>query len=203
MFLIPHFLDIDIDAERIVADREEAKRELGVENRRVLLAVGIIERNIKRIDYVVEEMAMLDESWCLVLVGKVIDSELFESAKIKLGSRFFQMELRNDEMSKAYNCADAFVMASYNEGFGYVILEAMAHRLPIILPDTDKHAWILKSDRDCIDMRTPGTLAAHLDASYSASWFNEVGQKNHNVYKENYTWEKVKSLYFTAINESD
>lgn len=115
----------------------ELRRSLGVDGKDVVLcAVGRITEQ-KNYPGLLETLARLrNRQWILLLVG---EGELrAETEKLvmdyRLGDRVQFLGYR-DDVSKIMQLSDIYVMSSAWEGFPYVIVEALANRLPVIATD--------------------------------------------------------------------
>ncbi len=115
----------------------------------LLLSVGSLTHR-KGHDSLVQALARIaDLNWQCVIVGNADrDPEAVTRirdliAEHKLEQRVtLAGERTNDELSRAYTEATAFVLATRHEGYGMVFSEAMVHGLPIVtcaagaVPDT-------------------------------------------------------------------
>jgi 1,2-diacylglycerol 3-alpha-glucosyltransferase len=169
---------------------EEAKRQIRRQlelpiDREIILSVGWITAQHKRMDYLVNELAaMLDyrttgdhgtgpvfsssevsgqSTPYLVLLGTK-DSEsaaIIALARRKLGEENFTARLvPHEQVADYYRAADLFVLASLQEGFGRVFLEALVHGLPVIAHDHPVMRFVLGSEGTFGDLSKPGVLAA-------------------------------------------
>jgi len=90
-----------------------------------------------------EALASLQHyDWQLHCVGSTerdvdtYEALLKQKDELDLGARVhFEGELGDDEMERFFHHADVFVLASYHEGYGMVLTEAVARGLPIICTD--------------------------------------------------------------------
>ena len=189
--LLPHFIGDEIHRH----DKEELRRRYGITTPQILLSVGAIEGEEKRMDYIIAEATRLGPEWTLVLCGKAVDQELLDTARRKLGTRFVHLYIDHDRIEEVYRLADVFVTASLNEGFGIVILEAMRAELPVIAHDRALYRWILKSDATCIDLEKPTELSRFLERS-PTGWLSALGARNRTVFEHEYTWANACNSYY-------
>ncbi|MFQ3621959.1 MAG: glycosyltransferase [Acetobacteraceae bacterium] len=120
------------------AGRRALRLSLGLpEEAFLLLNVGSVSRR-KGIDWLVEMLALVpDRRVALVVVGPSLEPDYaaaLESQVERLGlaGRVHFPGFREDP-APFYRAADAFVFASTAEGFPNVLVEAMAHGLPIVM----------------------------------------------------------------------
>jgi glycosyltransferase involved in cell wall biosynthesis len=198
--LIPHFLQTDIQSQ---LTKEQARSKYGIHTPKLILSVGDVNRNNKRMDYLVNEVARLSNDWGLVICGgvKTDDSKkIITEAQEKLGDRFKHLYVPHHEIIDVYRMADVFVLCSLQEGFGMVNIEAMRAGLPIILHKNDLFRWILKDDEWCVDMSKEGNLTAFLQSKIAdEETLLNKGIENTNLFHEHYLWEGVKKEYLDFI----
>jgi 1,2-diacylglycerol 3-alpha-glucosyltransferase len=138
------------------------------ESSQIVLCVAAWNSHHKRIDYLIREVAEARRSnphLILVLCGQPTQ----ESQTLKalgtnlLGDHIRWLTLNSTELTSAYQAADVFVLASQNEAFGAVIVEAALAKLPILCNQFDAAKFILGDDyAGLIDMRHPGALCSAL-----------------------------------------
>jgi phosphatidyl-myo-inositol dimannoside synthase len=105
--------------------------------KRVLLTVGRLEsaERYKGFDEVLEVLRDLPEDVVYMIAGGGNDFTRLQqkSRDLGVGHRVVFTGLFDDrDKSDLYNLADAYVMPSRGEGFGFVFLEAMACGVPVI-----------------------------------------------------------------------
>ncbi len=124
---------VDLAFFQPAVDRTSLRRELGLNDRRVLLSVGnLIE--LKGHHLVIEAMRQLPEFDLVVIGGGPEESFLRQLAdkwslrdRVRLVGRLSQEALR-----RYYQAADVLVLASKREGWANVLLESMACGTPVV-----------------------------------------------------------------------
>jgi phosphatidyl-myo-inositol dimannoside synthase len=109
----------------------------GLEGKRVLLTFGriVAAERYKGFDDVLEIMPELDQDIVYVIAGKGDDTDRLRRKAHDLGVAnrvVFTGFVAEEEKADLYALADVFVMPSRGEGFGFVLLEAMACGVPVI-----------------------------------------------------------------------
>ena len=103
------------------------------------LAVGRFARKHKGFDLLIEAFhlfAQKDSEWKLDIVGEGVEEKLYRELinKYKLEDRILIHPFTN-RIQEYYSQAQVYVLSSRWEGFGLVLVEAMAHGLPVISSD--------------------------------------------------------------------
>ena len=103
------------------------------------LAVGRFSRQHKGFDLLIEAFhlfAQKNNEWKLDIVGEGPEESFYREliSKYKLESRI-EIHPFTNNILKYYSNAQVFVLSSRWEGFGLVLVEAMAHGLPVISSD--------------------------------------------------------------------
>lgn len=148
MVLLPH----GIEMPAMLGPRDEAARaatrlELGVApDRAMLLAVGMLDATVKRMDVLVDAVAALgaDRPHLVMLGEQTLETPaLLGRARAQLGNGVTVATWPRARMAAAYAAADAFALLSMREGFGLAYLEALAAGLPCVAHDTPTTRHIL------------------------------------------------------------
>jgi glycosyltransferase involved in cell wall biosynthesis len=121
--------------------RQQCREQLGIAaDRLALLSVGHLGQ-IKGHDYVVEAMTTVIQR--IPNVHLYIGGQGLEEDFRRLNSLIAQHQLQQHvtllgeiKPKPWYDASDVFVLASIEEGFGLVFIEAAARRLPVVATDT-------------------------------------------------------------------
>src|SRR5262249_35436775 len=148
------------------AAKQQLRRELQLPiDRPIVLSVGWISATLKRMDYLIDEIATLpvDRRPFVVLLGEIDEtsSPILARAKEKLGEGNYAIRsVPYEQVSRFYRAADVFALASIKEGFGRVFLEALIHGLPCAVNDHPIMRYVLGEEGTFADFTQPGQLAA-------------------------------------------
>ena len=138
-FIIPN--GINLDLYRQLPDRNLFKKKHKIlEGKKYILYLGRINKQ-KGIDILLKafkEVAKLDKDMFLVIAGPDNDGYKLniqnEIENLHLADRIlFAGMLVGDEKIQAYAGAEIFILPSYFENFGMVVVEAMACNTPVII----------------------------------------------------------------------
>ena len=181
-----------------------AKRNLRIQlnlplDRRVVLSVGWISRTHKRMDCVIEEIARLPEPRPFLQLLGAMD-ECSEEI-VALGNRllgkagFAASSVTYDKVFDYYRTADCFVLASLQEGFGRVYLEAMMAGLPVIAHAHPVMDFVLGGQGILGDLGQPGRLATLLTTELRKSTNQELAQQRWRSVQDRFSWEVLAPKY--------
>ena len=133
-----------VDLDRFTRPDPQSKlsrrKALGLpENKKVLLWLGRLHREMKGVDRIERISRMLPEDTVLVVVGNGPEYQsMLESNADLLHAGKLVMTGSSAMPQIYYQAADAFLFTSHYEPFGLVILEAAASGLPILAFPVDK-----------------------------------------------------------------
>jgi glycosyltransferase-like protein len=119
-----------------------------------------------------------------------------EQAKLTLGkSVILPGVLPDPELAALYRLADAFVFPSVKEGWGLVVLEAIASGLPVITSDQPPFTEFL-SDRQAllIDPSSPDAIAAAMRQVIQPEICRSLVQQSQSVCQY-YTWSASAKMH--------
>ncbi len=187
------------------AERVALRGRLGLPpDRPLLLSVAAINRGHKRLDYVVEELARMplqDRPFLMMLGQQDHQTEEVRAIAERLlgpdGYRIATVHYR--EVGDYYRAADLFVLASLNEGFGRVLLEAMTYGLPCFAHDYDVAQYVLGDYGHMADLRQEGALGALLSRSLSGGRDEERRREIQRYVADRFSWQSLRPDYVAMI----
>ena len=162
-------------------------RDLSKGNSKRFLAVGRFSKRHKGFDLLIEAFHLFAKKaadWELDIVGEGIEEELYKTLikKYHLESRVTIHPFTNN-IQEYYSRAQIYVLSSRWEGFGLVLVEAMAHGLPIVSSDLptskeimgDFALYFKNGDIDELAQRLED--ATHLDWQKKSKEALEIAQR--------------------------
>ena len=199
--LLPHGLDVRAAFRPPSAEERSRLREgLGVPARRpLLLSVGVLDSAIKRMDYLVREVAALGAARPFLLLAGASTSEtpaVVSLARELLGEDGFAARaFPFERMTQLYRAADAFALASLREGFGLAIVEALAAGLPCVVHDTPNTAYLSGPHAIRGDLRAAGALAPRLAEALAGARDERAMNARHAWVRERFSWDVLRERY--------
>lgn len=166
-------------------------------NKTVLLAVGNLKET-KGFDLAIQALARLNQNHpqlCLLIAGSGPEAENLRALAAQLGVEEkveFLGRLEHAKVMEYMSLADVFVLPSWQEGFGVVYVEAMAHGLPIIGCQGQGIADIIESGKNgiLVPPRDIDALVAALeDLVTNPGRAREIGAEGRNLVFSHLTWE--------------
>jgi teichuronic acid biosynthesis glycosyltransferase TuaC len=185
-----------VDPEKVLIKGEFTIKK-PKDNTLVLSVSNLI--NIKGIDYNIKAIHTLNKKYPYLrykIVGDGIEKnklvELVNDLKINEHIEFHGRKSHLDVMSYMAEC-DIFSLPSWNEGFGVVYIEAMAHGKPVIgVKDQGIDGVITHMENGMlIKPKDVDSLVEALDFLLShPEEAKAMGERARQMVLENYTWEK-------------
>jgi glycosyltransferase involved in cell wall biosynthesis len=179
-----------VDTARFTPD---ARRRSGPSSKLELLFVGRINQR-KGIKYLLEALRLLGRSDVrLTVCGRVVDGlELFRSFA---GQVEVRPSVSPAELVAAYQSADMFVFPSVAEGFGLVLLEALACGLPILSTTRTATPDLIQDGVQgfIVEPRRPDLIAGRID--WALDHRKEVAEMGHSarVCAERFSWQRFRA----------
>jgi phosphatidyl-myo-inositol dimannoside synthase len=135
VYILPNAVEMERYSVR--TKRADLLARWNLHGKRVLLTLGriVAAERYKGFDDVLEVMPQLDPDVVYVIAGKGDDTDRLRRKARDLGVAdrvVFTGFVAEEEKADLYSLADLYVMPSRGEGFGFVLLEAMACGVPVI-----------------------------------------------------------------------
>ena len=191
------------------ADRDEKRKELGVENKDfMLLSVGELH-NRKNHRVVIEALHILrDPDIAYFIVGSGSKRSEYEKliGEYGLQDRVKLLGYRND-IAELCKTADCFVHPSVREGLGIAPLEAMASGLPLIAADINgiKDYAADGITGCCVDPRDVGQMCSAIrKMKNDAAFRNACAENNRRIagqFDREISIGEMKDIYHSAMSE--
>ncbi len=164
----------------------------------MVLSVAAINRNQKRVDYLIDEIAALDGNVLLMLDGSLDhgDPDLVRYARRKLGNRVRISHVASDKVPELYRMADVTALVSRFEAFGIAIVEAASTGMPIITHDTPHFRWLIPNPASWIDADRVGALSERLREAMGDSRALETMSVGPAV-RDRFSWHNLAPRYAT------
>ena len=183
---IPNFVD----------DNNKKKLEKKTD-KKIILCLGRFHKN-KGIDILLKAMTYISE-FELWVVGsgeeKVFYDKIISEYKLEEKVRFYQW---TDDISKFLNVSSMLVCPSRHEPFGNVIVEAWAHKVPVIVSDTGGPKIMVKNKINGLKFRNEDMfdLLKQIKLLESNSSLKKnIISNGYKDFKKNYSEELIIKKY--------
>jgi glycosyltransferase involved in cell wall biosynthesis len=170
------------------------------------LRVGFIGRldPIKRIGDLVAAMPLLDNRFTLHIFGDGEDRQNIEQ-QIAVNNLSARIILHGTiaKPQAAFESIDLLVLPSAAEGFGLVLIEAMAAGVPIVATDVPGIRDVVQNEKTglLVPVRNPQALAAAIRRiADSSSLRNRLIQNGLIDVRERFTWNQALPAYRKLLN---
>ena len=190
-------------------DKRSARAELGLGDEAVLLYVGRIQR-LKGIDLAIEATAQLvsalDRPLRLLVVGGASgrkgrdEIERLKALAVERGVRTnvtFTGAQPHERLPLFYRAADAVLVCSHSETFGFAALEAHACGTPVVGTAVGGLSHIVTDERSgfLVDSRDPAVFAAHLKTLLSDPELLSSFGRQAALSSACFSWERTASAF--------
>ena len=186
-------------------------RVVRADGKKVLLFVSRVQRK-KGLGNLVRAWAQLSfeikRKWVVRIVGPDQEGHTPElkslCAELDVAQDFeFVGPKYGNELAQEYASADIFVLPTYSENFGSVVIEALSHSVPVIC--TKGAPWQELEERKCgwwIDIGVESLADTLKDAmSLGDVQRREMGVRGRKLVEENYTWKAVVNAMVKGYEE--
>jgi glycosyltransferase involved in cell wall biosynthesis len=199
-FFVPYGINVPGAPVSDPALQRSSRLRLGLPpERQIVLSVGWISREHKRMDYVIQEVAKLAEPRpFLQLLGAMDEKsqEIVELGRRMLGSENFgTASVPYEKVAEYYITADCFVLASLKEGFGRVYLEALMHGLPVIAHRHPVMEYVVGTWGTLGDLSQPGSLAGLLAAELKSPNNETLMRRRWESVRDRFSWPVLAPAY--------
>ena len=199
--LEPQFIPVSPSA------KTQLREQLGLPTERpIIISVAALNIRQKRVDYLISEVARLDGPRPFLLLLGQQDEEtpaVLELAREQLGAGHYAAKTVSPaEVANYYRASDLFVLASLEEGFGRVFLEAMAQGLPCLAHDYGVPRYVLGEQGYFCDFTQAGTLAKLIqEVIPTISDPNQAQERHGDIYRR-FGWEHVRPQYIEMLQHA-
>lgn len=131
----------------------------------IIVCVAAWNRHHKRIDYLIEEVAAMNDLQVKLLLCGQPEAEtlaLKEMGATRLQNRITWLTVSPEEVANVLSASDLFVLPSLNEALGAVLIEAAMCSLPVITHPHPAAQYILQDEQWTVDLTVPGNLTRKL-----------------------------------------
>lgn len=199
---VPYGIHVPASPFATGEEKQRIRARLGLPfDRPIVLSVGWVARQHKRMHHLIEEVALLPEPRPFVQLLGTMDHESAEIVELGgrlLGSANFNAHsVSYEQVGDFYQAADLFALCSLKEGFGRVYLEALMHGLPTIGHNHPVIKWVLGDVGLTTDLSTPGNLSAVLNKLLNlpdSDAHRNAKQRRESV-RNRFSWEVLSPQY--------
>ncbi len=148
LFVEEHFFEYD-------RDKETCRKELSLsQEEKYVLFVGKLDHHhhYKGVDVLLEAARFLSSKEKIIIIGDGEAREGYEEKTVRTGVEdrvSFKGQVSEEELLKYYRASDVFVLpsTSMSEGFGFVLIEAVAAGLPVVVSRAAGSAKSIKESK--------------------------------------------------------
>lgn len=198
--VVPHGFDIDKFIPK--KSKKQYKIDLGLPlGKKIILSVGAINMTVKRMDYIINEVAELSNpELFLLLVGqKDEESEIITKlGKQKLDQNFEVRSVGFDVIQDYYLASDLFCLASLHETFGKVYVEAGLSRLPIFVHDFEVSRIVLDGYAIYGNFNNSGILCNLIKETLNNELKYDLNKASEYL-KYKYSWDILTKQYISMF----
>lgn len=177
---------------------------------RKILFVGSLVP-VKGVKYLIESMKAIKNNYSnvqLVIIGDGTEKHELEKLVVEFGLSdcvSFVGKVPNHKVSQYMIESDIFVLPSLSEGFGIVLLEAMASGLPIVASNVGGIPSLVQNEINgfLVESRNPERISEKVLLLFDNEELMIKISENNKKIVEQYDWEKVvvqlEDIYYKCI----
>lgn len=152
----------------------------------------------KGITYLLDALNQLKKVELIIVTRGIYDNSLIQNYNFPIDVR---VDIPHEKLQDALHEAHCFVLPSILEGFGQVILEAMATGIPVIATEHTAAQDIIENGKDgfITPIRNVLALKTYLEKLQNDfSLVNTMGKNAHEKAKQ-FTWQKFRNDLVTSL----
>jgi len=187
------FIPMGVDFNRFNPDIESVDIKL---ERPIFLASSINTKN-KRLDLLLEAVALLEKGSVLLLCPGENSAELVKKGEKLLGKKRFKITcVPHEQIPSYYKACDVFTLPSRSEPFGLVYLEAMACNKPVVAPKDCSRMDVIGDAGILCDVTDVEEYAEALQKAAETDWGDIPYYQ-----ARKFTWESCADKYYEQIKD--
>jgi glycosyltransferase involved in cell wall biosynthesis len=213
---------VDLKRFSLAVSKEAARTKLQLKHdEKIIVFVGNL-RAIKGIEYLIRAVEIIRDRGPLtrlLVVGGAASGVVKEEERERLNNLVSTLGLGecvtfvggipNDRVPEYLAASDIFVLPSLSEGFGIVLLEAMAAALPIVATNVTGISSIVKEGVNAflVEPRDAVQIAEKVTTLLNDPELRHRMSENNRVTVQKYAWERVakemEQIYLSCLNSQD
>ena len=184
------------------------KQKLGITGSPVYLSIGGIEprKNSLKLLQAFKEVLETHPQAQLIIAGgetlfdyepyRVKFFKIAEQNKIKIGkSLILPGVIKDEDIPVLYRCADAFIFPSIKEGWGLVLLEAIASGIPVVTSNIPPFTEFLNRESALlVDPNSVSEISQAMFHILEKDTADKLIQNSRNI-PLNYSWQKSAQIH--------
>lgn len=188
--------------------RERLTRTLGLnKDSFLILFAGDLTRRGKGLDYLLASIKNIHDETVKLLIAGNLRHNIYEKRvkKMGLGERVIFLGFK-DDLPDIYSGCDLFVFPSLYDGFGLVVIEAMASGLPVLVSKYAGASEIIEDGKNGVIFKNPKDVESLSEIILGLKKDRKLRErlgKNARKSVMKYDWinmaKKVEEVYFTEF----
>ncbi len=172
-------------------------------DRPIVLSVGMLDTAIKRMDFLIREVAALDapRPFLVLLGAETRDTPVLRQlASERLGADGYLVATVNrEQLALYYRAADVFALASLREGFGLVYVEALLHGLTVVAHDSPVTRYVLDGHGELADLGAEGAATTALRRVLEAPVVGRDRWERYESARGRFGWQALADQYASML----
>lgn len=172
-------------------------------DRPILVSVAALNRSHKRLDYLIDEIASLEEPRPFVLMVGAADAEtsaVRRLAEERLGSEHHRLlTVAAEEVPELLRASNVFTLASVSEMQGRAVIEAMAQGLPCFVHDSPVMRFAVGDHGFLADFTRPGSLTRMFTRGAAIGSDPDAAMGRHRFVYNRFSWDSLRPRYVELL----